>query len=303
MVLSRARFVAAPLLVALVVFAGNARAGALQIRDEARVLAPDDAARLRSVVASAPFDARFVVTADFPDEQDLSRYVRSLFSEPNQVVVGVDPKHHHVQVHFGTGSRVPQASWSSIERAGNDAFRRGDWEGGAAAIFNEAARAAASAPGGAPLASGARENPSLMGPGTVVLIIAGILGIGLLVSFLRRRSVAPFVGPGGPGYGGPPYPGGYGYGGVPPQGGGMGPLGGGLLGAGLGGVAGYELGKAAGEREREIGPRGDNQGGNFDSGDRGGFDSGGGGSDWDDGGGGGGGDGGGGDGGGGGSDF
>jgi hypothetical protein len=297
---SRARFFVAPLLVAMLVFARGALAGTLQIRDEAHVLAPDDAARLRSVVASAPFDARFVVTTDFPDEQDLSRYVRSLFSEPNQVVVGVDPKHHHVQVRFGIGSRVPQAAWSAIERAGNDAFRRGDWEGGAASIFNEAARAAA--PGGAPLAPGARENPSLMGPGTVVLIVAGILGIGLLASFLRRRSVPPFVGPGGPGYGGPPYPGGYGYGGVPPQGG-MGSLGGGLLGAGLGGLAGYELGKAAGERERDIGRGGENQGGNFDSGGGGvGFDAGGGGSDWDDGGGGGG-DAGGGDAGGGGSDF
>ncbi len=291
----------------------DARAGTLQIRDEAHALAADDAARLRSVVSDAPFDARLVITRNYPESQELSRYVHSLVAEPDMVVVGVDPEHHHVQVHFGTGSGIPRSAWSDVERAGNDAFRRGDWEGGAAAIFREAAASAKTG------AADGRDNPAdrtaptaaprLAGPGFVLFVVAGIVGIGLLAAFLLRRRGPQLPPGGGPGYGAPPYGGGgYGYGGGYGPGaapGGMGPVGGGLIGAGLGGLAGYELGKLEGEREE----RGREQpGGGFrddDDGRSGGggdYDAGGGGSDWDDGGGGGGFDGGDG-GGGGGSDF
>jgi hypothetical protein len=300
--------------------AGSARAGTLQIRDETQALSPQDVSRLRSVLAEEPFDGRLVITTSYPDRQELSRYVGSLVSEPNMIVVGVDPQHHHVQVHFGTGSRIPPSAWPAIERAGNDAFRRGDWAGGAAAVFRDAAGAVTGAPESA-TRPGTRA-PSLVGPGVLLLVLGGVVGLGLLVAFLvRRRGDGAYpgagTGPGGygpPPYGQPPYGGGYPYG-APPQGG-MGPLGGGLIGAGLGGLAGYELGKLEGERERERdegyggrGEREDDRGGGFDAGG-GNDDAGGGGSDWDDGGGGGfdggdggGFDGGGGDSGGGGSDF
>jgi uncharacterized membrane protein YgcG len=287
-------------LVAAVVPAQRAYAGTLHIRDEAHVLSADAAARLRSVVTAAPFDARFVVTSDYPDAQDLSRHVGSLVTEPNDVVVGLDPQHHHVQVHFGTGSRVPRSEWAAIERAGNDAFRRGDWEGGAAAIFRAASQAVASPAGDAMRPEGAAARPSLIGPGMLLLVVAGAIGIA--VYFARKRSAhgpPPAYGPpGDPRYGGPPFAGP----GYPPQGGGLGPLGGGLIGAGLGGLAGYELGKMEGEREGRHLEQAPDRGSTAADPD-GNFDEGGGGSSWDNDGGDFGGDGGGGDGGGGGSDF
>jgi hypothetical protein len=284
-------------LLAAMTLAASASAGALQVRDEAHVLSAESTSRLRSLVASMPFDARLVVTNEYADAQDLARYVGSLVNERNLVAVGVDPQHHHVQIHYGTGSQIPRSEWPAIDRAGNDAFRRGDWEAGVAAIFRLASASAANAvgPNARDAAPVEAARTSLIGPGTLLLIVAG--AIGLAVFFARRRSQ---YGSMGGGYGAPPYRG-PGYGQQP--GGGMGPLGGGLIGAGLGGLAGYELGKLEGEREgHDRGQVADVGGSDVDRGG-GGFDAGGGGSSWGDDGGGFGGDGGGGDMGGGGSDF
>jgi hypothetical protein len=275
------------LLSALIVVpAANART--LQIRDETHVLSAEGADRLRSVVTAAPFDARLVITTEYADAQDLSRHVAALVTEPNLVAVGVDPQHHHVQVHFGTASHVARAAWPAIEHAGNDAFRRGDWAAGAASIFAEATHAV-EAIGGAPLPEGTARTPSLLGPGLLVLIVIGVVAVAAYFSWKRSRygSLA------GPGYGGPSYGGGAGYP-MGPPGGGMGPLGGGIVGAGLGGLAGYELGKLEGEREGRGREAGRDEGqGNADGDREGNFDEGGGGSSWDDTGGGDGGDGGG----------
>jgi hypothetical protein len=299
-----ARFVVPALAGALLVATVDASAGQLQLRDEAHLFGAADTARLKATVAQSPFDARVVTTTNYADQAAFSRYVDTLVSEPDMVVVGIDPDHHHVQVHFGTGSRIPHAAWSSIERAGNDAFHQGQWEQGSEAILRAAANNATSGGGvSSPTASApAGQGTSFMGPLVLLLIIAGV--IGAVVWLARRRSAnpgasfgtGPYAGGGAP-YGGPPGP--Y-YGPGAPQGG-MGPLGGGLMGAGLGGLAGYELGKMEGEREEQRRDEGFG-GGREDIGDNGGsFDAGGGGSDFGDDGGGGGSDGG--DGGGGGSDF
>jgi hypothetical protein len=290
---------ASAVVLSAMTLAPDVCAGSLRVRDDAHVLSAGDVASLQAVVTSAPFDGRLLVTDAYPDVQDLSRYVGSLVAEADIVVVGLDTQHHHVAVHFGTESRVPRAERPGIERAGNDAFRRGDWATGVAAIFQSASRAAAEAPapGAQPPEALAdrRTQPSLFSPGLLLLVVAGILGVAIY--FARRRSALgnqsygapPYGGPGygGPGYGGPGYPGA----------GGMGPLGGGLIGAGLGGLAGYELGKLEGEREEQRRDGGQDAGPGTDADT--GFDDGGGGSSWDDGGG----DGGGFDGGGGGSDF
>lgn len=291
----------AALVLSAATLVRSARAGTLHVRDAAHVLSADDVARLRSVVAAAPFDARLAFTSEYSDSSELARYVSSV-TEAGMVAVAVDPQHHRVQVHFGTASRVAESNWPAVERAGNDAFRRGDWEGGAAAIFRAAAASAGLATTDA--APTAVARPSLFGPGILLLIVA--VAIGLAISFARRRAAYGPAGPYGPmgpppGYGAGPFPG-PGYPGAPMQGG-LGPVGGGLIGAGLGGLAGYELGKLEAEREErdrdragDIGRSGEERSGSSDEG--------GGGSSWDDDDGGGGGfDGGGGDAGGGGSDF
>src|SRR6202021_34132 len=140
------RWIAPALAAGLLAIAVDANAGTLTMRDDAQVFSPGDADRLRAVVAQAPFDARLVTTTVYADQAGLSRFVGQLVSEPDMVVVGIDPTHRHVQVHFGTGSRIPEAQWPVIERAGNDAFKRGAWEEGGGDIFR-AASGAAGGPG------------------------------------------------------------------------------------------------------------------------------------------------------------
>lgn len=282
----RAFLLSLSVALAAVGFAQPAHAGSLGVRDEAHALSATDRQRLGDVLAQAPFDGRVVVTTQFADAQELSRYVGSLVVEPDLVVVGLDPEHHHVQVHFGTGAGVPRADWADVERAGNDAFRRGDWAGGVGQIFARAASVTTTAgPSSSPLQPRSSSSPSMAGPIVLLLLLAGgVVVVGLVLS-RRRAATGGYDGYGPPpGYGpGPGYYAGPGYG---PTGGGMGPVGGGLIGAGLGGLAGYELGKAAGEREerdREGWNRGDGWGGSGNDGPDGNFDDGGGGSSWDDG--------------------
>lgn len=238
--------------------APTAHAGTLRVADETHQLGPSQLQEISGVVARAPFDGRLVVTTEYADAQDLARYVHTLVTSPSLVVVGLDPLHRHVQVRFGVESGVPRAQWADVERAGNDAFHRGDWAGGASAIFETAARSAAASP----LANqdeparqlAPAERPSMFGSTFLVLAVLGVVVAGLYFISRRRDGRGGYpdgygppggYGPGPTGYG---PSGGYYGGGYAPPAGGMGPLGGGLLGAGLGGLAGYELGKAAGER-------------------------------------------------------
>src|SRR5580692_2687103 len=145
-------------------FAGTASAGTLQIHDPEHVLSTSDEARLRSVVDSAPFDAKLAVTSQYSDSQELSRYVASLVREPNLVAVGLDTVHRHVQVHFGEGDAIARSDWPSIEHAGNESFARGDWEGGTAAIFQTASHSALAHPA-QPAQPAGGHAPSLFGPG------------------------------------------------------------------------------------------------------------------------------------------
>jgi hypothetical protein len=272
--------------VAFAAVAGRAEAGTLGVHDDAHVFASQDAAKLRSVVAAQPFDGRVALTTAYAEPQDLARYAKAVLTEPNMVVVAVDPEHRHVRVEYGTGSRIPRSAWPSIDRAGNAAFARGAWEEGVADIFTTAGQSVDASAAPTPVeAPQLAKRPSIFGPVLLLVLVGGAVAIGLY--FARRRSQGPYdQGPGyGPGYGpmgGPgPYPGQYG-GGYGPPAGGMGPLGGGVIGAGLGGLAGYELGKLEGEREgRERGGSWDRGGGsNEDQG--GGFDAGGGDSSWGD---------------------
>jgi len=302
------------LLVATLFSAGLAQAGTLQVRDDAALLTSSDRSALQAAASRAPFDVRLLTSSTYPDQASFSRYVGGQVSEPNMIVVGLDPVNHHTQVHFGTGTRIAQSNWSAIERAGNTQFRDKHWVAGVTSIVDQASASV----GTGSLAPASQGQSQSSGGGWGIWIFLLVIGIPILVIVLIvaavRRAARGVLGGGGGyaggyggGYGGPgPGYGGPGYGGY--NQGGMGPVGGGLIGAGLGGVAGYELGKMAGERERNEYGGG---GGSYDSGSSGGsndgggsFDAGGGGSSWDSGGGGGDSGGGGGDsGGGGGSDW
>jgi hypothetical protein len=296
-----ARLMLASFAVALVAIlhVGTAEAGTLQLQDTASLFTSADRSQIQAAVARYPFDARVLTTSAYPDQQAFSRFIGGQVNEANEVVIGIDPVHHHTQVHFGTGSHVASGQWTSIERAGNGSFHGGQWAAGVIDILDLASSAVTTSGTSATPASSGGHAFAFGGLVFLFFIIAvPILFIMMVVGLIRRMTRGSFSGPsygspgyggggpgyggGGPGYGGPGYGGGY-------QQGGMGPVGGGLIGAGLGGVAGYELGKAAGERENNKG----GGGGFFDSGSSGGgsggssFDAGGGGSSWDSGGGGG----------------
>jgi hypothetical protein len=280
-------FGAAAFAVALLLGSTAAYAGNLELRDEAHMLSGSDTAALRSVAGAAPFDVRVLFSSDYADAADLGRVVGGLVREPSMIAVGVDPVHHHVQVHFGRGAGIDRSAWSSIETAGNDDFRQSRWAEGAEDIVRAATRSAS--PGAvAPEGGAARSVP---GAGSLLMVLllvgGGVLVLGWLLRRVFTRTAPGPMGYGpppyqgyGPGYGaGPGYPGGYG------PGGGVGPLGAGAIGAGLGGLAGYELGKMEGEREgrQEAGPFVDDR---SDVAPDDNYDAGGGGSDWGDGGGG-----------------
>lgn len=283
--MNAARWIASLTAVAALALPATASAGELQLRDDAHVFASSDATKLKAAAGSLPFDVRVVTTTAYADQPSFSRYVGTLVGESDMVVVGLDPDHHHVQVHFGKGSHVPRTAWAGIERSGNDSFRQGAWEQGTETILRAASSSVTTEATAMPSASAPQTHGSFLGPLILILVIAGVIGV--VVMFARSRATAQS----GP-YGQGPYAGGSPYGptgpgpyyGPPgaPQGGGMGPLGGGLIGAGLGGLAGYELGKMAGEheeRERDIGVGGVEHDTTNDGGS---YDAGGGGSSFDD---------------------
>lgn len=269
-------------------FSAMASAGTLQLRDSAKILTNSDRSELEAVAGRAPFDVRVLTSTAYADQGAFSRYVGGQVNEANEIVIGIDPEHHHTQVHFGTGSHVARSDWAQIERAGNSAFRDTHWAAGVSSIIGQASSAVRpGVPGEAGRTAESGHGGWLAGGlmGLFFAVGVPILALFLLISLLRRLfggRAAPVYGGsgyGGPGYGGPGY-GGPGYGGGYPGGGGMGPVGGGLIGAGLGGLAGYELGKMEGEREAHSGER---HHGGFDNDSRAdeSFDAGGGGSSWD----------------------
>lgn len=199
-----------------------AHAGTLQVRDTAAILTVANRTQLEAAAARAPFDVRVLTSSAYADQAGFSRYVGGQVNEANEVVVGVDPVHHHTQVHFGTGSRIAPSEWTAIERAGNGAFRDARWAPGIVAILDQATTAVGTGPTtAAPASSG--SGLAIGGIVVLLLVIAvPVLLILAVVAFIRRATRGSLGGPGyaGPGYGGPGYGGpGPGYGGGYGQGG------------------------------------------------------------------------------------
>jgi hypothetical protein len=71
------------------------------VRDSATALSAADRSQIESAVARYPFDVHVLTSTQYADQTAFSRYVHGQVNEPNVVVVGIDPVHHHTQVHFG----------------------------------------------------------------------------------------------------------------------------------------------------------------------------------------------------------
>ncbi len=285
-------------LVALVLgllLALPASAGALHTTDDAGVFTPAQLATVRSKAQGYDFDVRVITTSSYTSKSDLGNYVHRFVTEPNLVVIGLDPVHHHFSVHFGTGTRIADSEFKTIESAGVASFKDADWAGGVVAILDRAEQSVGTGggrrapPGASEPVSGAvtdgETSHSSGGFGLFgILAVVAVVG-GLFWLVARRRGSSPppmggggYGGPpiGGAGYGGPPMGGG-GYGGGPMGGGYGGPMGGGggsgiggnIVSAGVGGLVGYELGKEMGERrERRYDDEGEHRGGFFGGGRR-----------------------------------
>ena len=257
------RLVALIALAIAVVFALPASAGTLHLSDDAGTFSASQLATLRQKVDRYDFDVRLVATSSYASKSDLGGYVHHFVTEPNLVVIGLDPVHRHVSVHFGTGTGIPDSAFKAIESAGLPQFKDADWTGGVTAILDRAETfvehhgAVRTTP-----AHGAPSRSASSGAGGLFWIL-GIVGVvGFLIWLVaRRRASGP---PAGGGYGppaggyGPPVGGGGppmgGFGGYGPPAGGYGPsgstgsrIGAGLVGAGIGGLVGYEIGKEVAE--------------------------------------------------------
>jgi hypothetical protein len=321
------RMVALVALAIAVLLAFPALAGTLHTTDDAGVLTPAQLAGVRSKTQGCDFDVRLITTSSYASKSDLGNYVHRFVTEPNIVVIGLDPVHRHVSVHFGTGTRIADSEFNAVESAGLASFKSSDWAGGVVAILDRAERAVGTGGGHPAGAVGAAPSSASSGTGGFGILfwfvaIACVLGLVFWIATRRRSSYGPP--PAGGGYGPPIGGGGYGpgpsYGGPSYGGGGGSGLGGNIASAGIGGLVGYEIGKEVAEshhhhrydeddRDRrpyegaDDRPREQNAGG--DSAEPGNYDAGGASGGWDDSGGGGGSSDGGGDsgGGGGGADF
>jgi hypothetical protein len=252
------RLVALVALAFAVLFALPASAGTLHTTDDAGVFTPSQLATLRSRAQGDDFDVRLITSSSYASKSDLGGYVHRFVTEPNIVVIGLDPTHHHVSVHFGTGTRIADSEFKAVESAGVASFKDSDWAGGVVAILDRAEKAVGT--GGGQRTAPAGTNPGTSsstgtsGFGGFFWIILLLGGVGLLFWIVSRRRASgpPAMG----GYGGPPIGG---YGGGPPVGGYGGPpvgpsyggggsgIGSNIASAGLGGLVGYELGKEVGE--------------------------------------------------------
>ena len=235
------RVVALFALAFAVLFALPASAGALHTTDDAGVLTPSQLAAVRSRAQGCDFDVRVITTSSYASKSDLGNYVHRFVTEPNLVVIGLDPVHRHVSVHFGTGTRIADSEFKAIESAGVASFKDGDWAGGVDAILDRAEKAVGTGGGRRAPAGGTAAPASESGGGLGLFGIVAIVGVLGLVVWLvaRRRSSGPVGGYGPPMGGGPPMRGGYGMPPTGPQYGGGSGMGGNIVSAGLGGLVGF----------------------------------------------------------------
>jgi hypothetical protein len=109
-------------VLAAVSWALGASAGSIEIRDNAGFIPPSDVVRLRADQASWPFDVH--VLAEVVDTRDtLEDDAHRAVTNPQVVVLAVDPTHHRTVVRFGNETGVKSGDYDSIAQAGGAHFR------------------------------------------------------------------------------------------------------------------------------------------------------------------------------------
>ncbi len=212
------RVVALIALAIAVLFALPASAGTLHTSDDAGVLTPSQLATVGSRTQGYDFDVRLVTSSSYASKSDLGAYVHRFVTAPNLVVIGLDPVHRHVSVHFGTGTRIADSEFKTIESAGVDSFKGSDWAGGVVAILDRAEKAVGTGGGQRVAPVGTAGTAPASGGGFSffwIIAIVGVIGLLFWIVSRRRGAGSPVGGYGGPpvgGCGGPPVGG---YGGCP----------------------------------------------------------------------------------------
>lgn len=115
--------------------------GTTRIIDHAELLSSADASAITTEALGWPFDAHILVSSSVP-RRDLDAAVSAAVDSPRVVAIGLDPIHHHVVVHFGTGTGIPSSTWDGIAAAGNASFKGQEWAAGIEAIGSRAASSA-----------------------------------------------------------------------------------------------------------------------------------------------------------------
>jgi hypothetical protein len=186
------RLVALIALAIAVVFALPASAGTLHTSDDAGVFSASQLTAIRKKVDAYDFDVRLATTSSYASKSELGDYVHHFVTEPNIVVIGLDPVHHHVSVHFGTGTGIPDSAFKSIESAGMSSFKDRDWTGGVTAILDRAESSVdhvvvRTVPGrAAPVRTSSGGGFGLLG----LLVIFGFIGF-VIWLVVRRRPSGP----------------------------------------------------------------------------------------------------------------
>src|SRR5262245_6065265 len=105
------RITALIVLALAVLFALPASAGVLRTTDDAGAFTAKQLESVRRQTEGYAFDVRLVTSSSYATKSDLGGYVHRFVTEPNLVVIGLDPVHRHVSVHFGTGTGIADSEF------------------------------------------------------------------------------------------------------------------------------------------------------------------------------------------------
>jgi uncharacterized membrane protein YgcG len=112
----------------------------INVRDEANFLNPSDRSNLQNMAGNWPFEVHLLVSTQY-SKNHLSEVVGKWVDGPNVVSVGFDPVHRYAQIHFGTGTGVPESVWHYVFEAGRSSFHDNRWVDGVNDMINAAATA------------------------------------------------------------------------------------------------------------------------------------------------------------------